>query len=494
MKEKTYIAIDLKSFYASVECIERGLNPLRTNLVVADESRTSKTICLAVTPSLKARGVPARPRLFEVEQIVKILNAKRRSKLRKDFEVFSYDTEELEKHSEYGFDYIVALPRMAKYIEYSTKIYEIYLRYVAKEDIHVYSIDEVFMDVSGYLHLHNNSPVEMVKSILKDVINETGITATAGIGTNLYLAKIAMDIVAKHIPPDKDGFRIADLDVMKYRKLLWSHEPINDFWRIGQGYARQLNKKGIFTMGDVARCSLDSEDFLYKLFGVNAELLIDHAWGYEPTTISEIKNYKPESKSMGVGQVLHRPYSYEDAGLITWEMTEQLSLNLLSKGFLTNQLVLTVGYDIENLLDKDKEREYKGEVKFDSYGRKKPKSAHGTVNLDQFTVSTRRLTDAMMNLYSRIVDPKLTVRRITISANKLINSDELKEESRPVQMDFFCENPEPYGKEDEKEIKIQETLLKIKARYGKSAIFKLSNLFDGATALDRNRQIGGHRA
>jgi len=494
MKEKTYIAIDLKSFYASVECIERGLDPLTTNLVVADESRTSKTICLAVTPPLKAHGISGRPRLFEVEQEVKIINAERRSKIRKDFADFSYDAEELRRHPEYGLEYIVAVPRMAKYIEYSTRIYQVYLRYVSKEDIHVYSIDEVFMDVTGYLHLHNNSPVEMVRSILKDVIKETGITATAGIGTNLYLAKIAMDIVAKHMSTDEDGTRIAELDVMKYRELLWAHEPITDFWRVGHGYAKRLNKSGIYTMGDVARCSLGSEDFLYKLFGVNAELLIDHAWGYEPTTIEEIKNYKPESKSLGAGQVLHCPYTSPEARLITWEMAEQLSLDLVSKGFLTKQLVLTIGYDIENLLNKDKKKAYKGEVKMDHYGRERPKSAHGTINLNQFTSSTKKIAEAMVTLYDRIADPNFTVRRITISANNLIREDEFQERNLPVQIDFFCDSPEPYGEKDDKERKIQETLLKIKMKYGKSAIFKASNLLDGATALDRNKQIGGHRA
>lgn len=496
MKEKTYIAIDLKSFYASVECIERRLNPLITNLVVADESRTSKTICLAVTPSLKDLGIPGRPRLFEVESRVKEINAQRKAKLLGGFTGSTFDVELLKARPDYKLDYIVARPRMAFYIDYSTSIYEIYLKYVAKEDIHVYSIDEVFMDITNYIHLHNNSPQAMVKKILKDVVDSTGITATAGIGPNLYLAKIAMDIVAKHMRADEDGTRIAELDVMKYRKLLWAHQPIRDFWRVGKAYEKSLANKGIYTMGDVARCSLKKEEILYDLFGVNAELLIDHAWGYEPVSLEEIKSYKPQAKSVGSGQVLHQAYTYEKAKIVAWEMAEQLSLDLVKKRLLTNHLSLTISYDISNLDHEDFNRTYKGEITTDSYGRKKPKSARGSTKLGLYTSSTKLITQGIIQVFERISDPKLSVRKISISANGVLNEDDLREEDTAVQLDLFASSKSLKAEKEErrKERNLQKTLVKIKEKYGKSAILKGLNLVEGATTIERNQQIGGHKA
>ena len=504
---RTYIAIDLKSFYASVECRERGRNPLTTNLVVADKSRTEKTICLAVSPSLKNYGIPGRPRLFEVVQKVKAANNVRRSKLGKqEFFGSSDDAVQLTANPLLAIDYIVAPPRMAYYMEYSTKIYNIYLKYIAPEDIHIYSIDEVFMDVTQYLTLYHLTARELAMKMIQDVLQTTGITATAGIGTNLYLCKIAMDIVAKHIEPDSNGVRIAKLDEMSYRRLLWDHRPLTDFWRVGRGYAKKLEQNGLYTMGDIARCSIGksnefyNEDLLYHLFGVNAELLIDHAWGYEPCTIEQVKAYQPETNSVSSGQVLHCPYDFEGARLIVKEMTDQMVLDLVDKGLVTDQIVLTIGYDIENLSDPKRRKMYKGVVTTDHYGRQIPKHAHGTTNLKRQTSSTQMIMDAVMELYDRIVDKNLLIRRITITANKLIDERFAKQPDAYEQMDLFTDYKElerTRKKEDEaleREKNIQKAMLDIKKKYGKNAILKGMNLLEGATAKDRNEQIGGHKA
>ena len=511
MPENSYIAIDLKSFYASVECMERGLDPLVTNLVVADASRTEKTICLAVSPSLKAYGISGRARLFEVVQRVKEVNAERRRKLSGgEFCGKSWDDRELKADPALAVDYIAAPPRMAHYMKYSADIYRIYLKYVASEDIHVYSIDEVFMDVTHYLDTYKMSARELAAVIIRDVLATTGITATAGIGTNLYLCKVAMDIVAKHITPDENGVRIAELDELSYRRLLWNHRPLTDFWRVGHGYARKLEENGIFTMGDVARCSLGgpeeyyNEDLLYGLFGINAELLIDHAWGWEPCTIEQIKAYKPESNSAGMGQVLHCPYDYEKAALIVKEMTDALALELVDKRLVTNQMVLTVGYDIENLSNPQIRNLYKGPVTTDHYGRKVPKHAHGTVNLGRFTSSARLIMDAVMELYGEIVDRNLLVRRINITANHVVEEQEALQqasegtgfEQLSLFDDYEAEEKRRAAEESEleKERRIQQAVLDIKKKYGKNAILKGMNLEEGATARERNSQIGGHRA
>lgn len=495
---KTYIAIDLKSFYASVECMERGLDPLSTNLVVADISRTEKTICLAVTPSLKAYGIPGRTRLFEVVQKVREVNAQRQRKAPgRRFTGASSDDTELKRNPALAVDYIVAPPRMAHYMECSARIYEVYLKYVAPEDIHVYSIDEVFMDATPYLKTNGLSALEFAKQIIQDVLQTTGITATAGIGTNLYLCKVAMDIVAKHVQPDKDGVRIARLDEMIYRRLLWSHRPLTDFWRVGKGYANKLEARGMFTMGDVARCSIQNEDLLYKLFGINAELLIDHAWGWEPCTIADIKAYKPESNSIGSGQVLHCPYTAEKARLIVREMADLLVLDLVDKGLVTDQVVLTVGYDMENLKGT---ASYAGEITMDRYGRKIPKHAHGTANLGRQTSSTKLIMDAILELYDRIVDPKLLVRRVYLTATRVIPEHLAKKASVPEQIDLFTDYAAEERKQAagdaalERERRRQEAVLSIKKRFGKNAILKGMNLLDGATTIDRNNQIGGHKA
>ena len=500
-QNKTYIAIDLKSFYASVECMERGLDPLRTNLVVADASRTEKTICLAVTPSLKAYGISGRARLFEVVQKVKEINILRqREAPGRCFTGSSCDAVELQENSSLSLDYIAAPPRMAYYMSYSTKIYDVYLKYVAPEDIHVYSIDEVFLDATAYLSLHNASAREFAKMILQDILATTGITATAGIGTNLYLCKVAMDIVAKHVQPDRDGVRIAKLNERTYRHLLWNHRPLTDFWRVGQGYARKLEANGLFTMGDIARCSIYHEELLYKLFGINAELLIDHAWGWEPCTIQDIKAYKPGSNSICSGQVLHCPYSWEKARLIVREMTDLLVLDLVDKGLVTDQVVLTVGYDIENLTDPARAHSYHGPVTTDHYGRKIPKHAHGTASLGRYTSSTKLITDAVLALYDRITDPGLLIRRVSLGANRVINEQDAKIDTVPEQMDLFCDY-EALNKQHEQEEALlerekrrQRVILDIKKRYGKNAILKGMNLEEGATTIDRNRQIGGHKA
>jgi len=506
-KQKTYIAIDLKSFYASVECKERNRDPLTTNLVVADKSRTEKTICLAVTPSLKSYGIPGRPRLFEVVQKVREANNKRRWKApNRTFNGSSDDMAELDANPALEIDYIVAPPRMAYYMEYSTKIYNVYLKYVAPEDIFPYSIDEVFMDVTDYLQTYRMTARELAMTMIQDVLKTTGITATAGIGTNMYLCKIAMDIVAKHIEPDKNGVRIAELDEMSYRKKLWSHRPITDFWRVGKGYAKKLEEHGLYTMGDIARCSIGkpnelyNEELLYKLFGINAELLIDHAWGYEPCTMEQVKAYKPETNSVSSGQVLHCPYDYDKAKLIVKEMTDQMVLDLVDKGLVTDQLVLTIGYDIENLSNPNLKNQYKGEITIDRYGRKVPKHAHGTANLKKKTFSTRLITNAVMDLYDRIVDEHLLVRRITITANKLVDEKSVKQENEYQQLDLFTDYEAQRKKQAEEEEKLererrmQEAMLSIKKKFGKNAVLKGMNLEEGATAKDRNEQIGGHKA
>lgn len=502
----TYIAIDLKSFYASVECIERQLNPLTTNLVVADISRTEKTICLAVSPSLKAYGIPGRARLFEVIRRVKEVNAERKNNAPgRQFSGSSYSAPELKKHPELELSYITAPPRMAFYLEYSTIIYKIYLKYIAPEDIHVYSIDEVFMDVTPYLKTYGTTPKELTSKIIQDVLDSTGITAAAGIGTNLYLCKVAMDIVAKHVIPDSRGVRIAELDEISYRRLLWNHRPLTDFWRVGRGYQKKLEAAGLFTMGDIARCSLGkdneyyNEDLLYKMFGVNAELLIDHAWGWEPTTIDLIKAYKPETNSICSGQVLQRPYDSEKGKLIVKEMTDLLVLDLVEKQLVTDQLTLTVGYDIDNLSDIKIRNNYKGEVTTDHYGRKIPKHAHGTVSLKHPASSTRVIMDAVLNLYDRIIDPGLLIRRITITANHLTDEKQVQEAKEFEQLDLFTDYAaleKKRKKEEERlsrERKLQEAMLSVKKRFGKNAILKGMNLQEGATTIERNRQIGGHK-
>ena len=507
LKEKCYIAIDLKSFYASVECRERGLDPLTTNLVVADASRTTKTICLAVTPSLKEYGIPGRPRLFEVIQKIKEENAKRiRKAPGQKFTAKSFDSTNLKKNPSLEIDFIAAPPQMAHYMEWSTKIYHIYLNYAAKEDIHVYSIDEVFIDITPYLKVSGLSPAEFTKKIILDVEKTTGITATAGIGTNLYLCKIALDIMAKRVKPDEDGVRIAQLDEISYRTLLWDHRPLTDFWRVGKGYTKKLEENGLFTMGDIARCSMGklneyhNENLLYKLFGINAELLIDHAWGWEPCTIADVKSYKPESNSICSGQVLHSPYSFEKARIVVMEMTDLLVLDLVDKGLVTNQMVLTVGYDTENLNDDKKVLEYTGEVIVDQYGRSIPKHAHGTANLIKMTSSTKIITEAVVELYDRIVNPKLWVRRISLTANHVVDEklviyeEQYEQMSLFVDYDFKNQQRKEEQKVLEREKRIQKTVLNIKKKYGKNAIIKGMNLQDGATTLERNSQIGGHKA
>lgn len=507
MENKTYIAIDLKSFYASVECVERGLNPMTTHLVVADKSRTEKTICLAVTPSLKALGIPGRARLFEVSAKVREVNAERQQNApRRVFTGSSFDATVLNAHPEYRLDFIVAPPRMAHYMEFSTRIYQIYLKYIAPEDIHVYSIDEVFIDATDYLGIYKLSARELAMKMILDVLESTGITATAGIGTNLYLCKIALDIQAKHIPADHNGVRIAELDEMSYRRLFWSHRPLTDFWRIGKGYAKKLEDHGLYTMGDIARCSLGSvadrynEDMLYKLFGVNAELLIDHAWGYEPCTIADIKAYKPESNSLGSGQVLKCPYTFQKAKLVVREMADSLALDLVDKKLMTDQIVLTVGYDVENLSDPGIRGGYSGAVTTDRYGRQIPKHANGTANLGKYSSSSKLIIDAASGLFERITDKKLLIRRLYLTANRVKGEGSVPEDTGGEQLDIFTD----YTKEEEKrkaealelarERKKQEAMLDIKRKYGKNAILKGMNLEDGATAQDRNQQIGGHKA
>ena len=494
-EQKIYVSIDLKSFYASVECRERGLDPLTTNLVVADSSRTEKTICLAVSPALKKYGIPGRARLFEVVQKLKEINADRRR--RAPGHIFtgkSINELELNKNSSLQLDYIAAPPRMAHYMQYSTQIYNVYLKYFAPEDIYVYSIDEVFCDVTHYLKTYNMTARELVTKVIRNVYETTGITATAGIGTNMYLCKVAMDIVAKHVKPDKNGVRIAGLDEMSYRKLLWNHRPITDFWRVVKGYANKLEKHRIYTMGDVAKTSIYNEELLYKLFGVNAELLIDHSWGWECVTIDSIKAYKPTTNSICSGQVLHCPYNYENTRLIVKEMTELLSLDLVKKNLVTNQIVLEIGYDIDNLTVPEIKGKYNGEVTTDRYGRKVPKHAHGTINIDHKTSSTKIIMDATVKLYEKIINKDLLVRRLNITANNVTNIADEKEKSYE-QIDLFT-NYEEVSKNIKKEadeLRIQKAMIDIKQKYGKNAIVKGMNLQKEGTTIERNGQIGGHR-
>lgn len=507
MSEKTYIAIDLKSFYASVECIERGLDPLKTNLVVADVSRTEKTICLAVSPALKKYGIPGRPRLFEVVQKVREANIRREKQAPcHRFSGTSFDETELNRSPELQISYIAAAPRMSRYMEYSTRIFDIYLRYIAPEDMHVYSVDEVFIDATAYLHTYGLTAHELALRMIRDVLRETGVTATAGIGTNMYLCKIAMDIVAKRMPADEDGVRIAELDEESYRNQLWNHVPLTDFWRVGPGYAKKLKAVGIYTMGDVARCSLGkdtdyyNEDLLYKLFGINAELLIDHAWGWEPATIAEIKAYRPEKNSLSTGQVLQCPYTAQKAKLIVREMTDLLVLDLVDKKLVTDQMVLTVGYDIESLTNPEIRRKYHGEVTTDRYGRHVPKHAHGTANLSCQTSSTKLIMKAVEELYDRIINPDLLVRRITVVASRVVPEREADQKEVFEQLDLFTDyqaleqEREQEKKELDKEKRIQKAILDIQKKYGKNAVLRGMNFEEGATTRERNGQIGGHKA
>ena len=496
MAEKTYIAIDLKSFYASVECQELGKDPLTTNLVVADESRAEKTICLAVSPSLKAYGIPGRARLFEVIQQVKKVNSRRLAKAPgHKFRGKSSNAAELADDPSLELDYIVAVPRMSYYIEYSTRIYNVYLKYAAPEDIHVYSIDEVFIDATEYLKTNGMTAHDFAMLMIRDVLRTTGITATAGIGPNLFLCKVAMDIWAKHIPADRDGVRIAELDERTYRQYLWLHTPITDFWRVGKGYARKLAENGMYTMGDVARCSVRNEELLYSLFGVNAELLIDHAWGWEPCEIKHIKAYRPESKSISVGQVLPEPYTVEKARIIVREMTDGLVMDLVEKGLVTDQVVLTVVYDPQSVT-----ADYRGEVTTDMYGRKMPKQAHSSENIGRQTSSTRLILDAMLRLYDRITDPKLLVRRIYVVTNHVVPAGAVREEPVYEQMDLFTDFEELQQQKEaeekalEKEKRLQNALLSIKKKYGKNSILHGTSFQEGATGRERNKEIGGHKA
>jgi len=491
------MCIDLKSFYASVECKERNLDPLTTNLVVADSKRTEKTICLAVSPSLKKYGMPGRARLFEVVEKVKEVNRERRKKINyRKFIGKSFDINELKNYN-LELDYIIAPPRMKLYMKYSTDIYKVYLKYLSKDDIFVYSIDEVFCDITNYLSYYNMTPKELVTTIITDVYKTTGITATAGIGTNLYLCKIAMDIVAKHVPANKNGVRIACLDVMRYRKYLWNHKPITDFWRVGKGYSKRLESIGIYTMGDIAKASIEREDTLYKLFGVNAELLIDHAWGYEPCTIKDVKNYKPKANSISSGQVLHDPYDFKKNRLIVKEMVDLLVLDLVSKKYVSDTFTLTIGYDISNLTDSN--IKYEGEITEDHYGRKVPKHAHGTARTLKKTSSTKMIMKSVLELYDKIVNKNLLVRRINISIGNLVKETEVKEQKIYHQFDLFIDSNKADDEKkndiisEKEERKIQEVVLKIKNKYGKNAILKGMDLEEGATTIDRNKQVGGHR-
>ena len=500
-RQRTYIAIDLKSFYASVECVERGLDPLTTNLVVADASRTEKTICLAVSPSLKQYGIGGRARLFEVIQRLREVNQERRSQIpHYRFTGKSASDTELQAHADWEIDYIAAPPRMAHYIDVSSKIYSIYLKYIAPEDIHVYSIDEVFMDVSAYLGSYRLTAHELAMKMIRDVLKQTGITATAGIGTNLYLAKVAMDIVAKKMPADKDGVRIAELDERTYRQQLWDYRPITKFWRVGHGIADKLAVYGIDTMGKLARMSEQNEELLYRLFGVNAELLIDHAWGWEPCTMEAVKAYRPETNSFSNGQVLQSAYDWKKARVVVQEMVEAMALNLVAKRLVTNQLVLTIGYDRESLTNPVIRAKYQGGVTRDHYGREVPKHAHGTATLGRKTSSTRMMTDAAMELFEQIVNKNLLVRRINITVNHVVAEEKAEKNTVPEQLDLFTdyEAIEKQRQKEQaalnKERRMQEAQLNIKRRFGKNAILRGLNYEEGATAKERNQQIGGHKA
>ena len=501
MPTRSYIAIDLKSFYASVECRDRGLDPLNTNLIVADENRTDKTICLAVTPSLKAYGIPGRGRLFEAKQVVREVNAlRRRHAPNQQFTGSSCLSSELQANPALEVDFLIAPPHMARYIEYSTHIYQIYLQYIAPEDIIVYSIDEVFIDVTDYLKTYRCTAHTLAMRIILDVLTQTGITATAGIGTNLYLAKVAMDIVAKHMPADENGVRIAELDELQYRQTLWTHRPLTDFWRIGKGYAGKLIAHGMETMGDVARCSVTNAVLLYQLFGKNAELLIDHAWGWEPCTVAAVHAYRPASNSISSGQVLQQPYTAQKARLVIREMADLLTLDLLAKGLVTNQIVLTIGYDIENLANPISAARYHGEIVVDAYGRACPKHAKGTANLQGYTASAGRILHAVSALYDRIVDTKLLVRRLTVTFCHVQPAAHAPSAATYEQLTLFADTEALQQQRaaeraaEEREQHIQQAILEIKTRFGKNAIFKGMNLEEGATARSRNAQIGGHKA
>ena len=504
MKEvnRTYIAIDLKSFYASVECVDRGLDPLTTNLVVADVSRTEKTICLAVSPSLKAYGVGGRARLFEVVQRMREVNYQRQSQLPTHRltgkSVFEH---ELKAHPDWAVDYIAAPPRMAYYIEVSKKVYSVYQKYIAPEDIHVYSIDEVFMDVTNYLGTYKMTPHELAMTMIRDVLKQTGITATAGIGTNMYLCKVAMDIMAKKMPADKDGVRIAELDEMAYRRELWDYTPITKFWRVGKGIASKLAVYGIDTMGKLARMSEQNEELLYRMFGVNAELLIDHAWGWEPCTIAEVKAYRPETNSFSSGQVLQEPYDFSKARVVIKEMAEGMALDLVRKQLVTDQVVLTVGYDAESLTRPEIRAKYHGEITTNYYGKAVPKHTHGTQNFDRPTSSSRQLMDAAAALFDRLVNPDLLIRRLNLTVNRVVPESVLEAQSKePVQLDLFTDYEALKKQQQEeqarqaKERRMQEVQLKIKQKFGKNAILRGLNFEEGATAKERNAQIGGHKA
>ena len=498
--DRVYICIDLKSFYASVECVERGLDPLDTNLVVADEARTAKTICLAVSPSLKSYGLSGRCRLFEAIQKVREVNYQRRKDNNyRPFTKKSYLDSEIKRNNSLELDFIKATPRMRLYMKYSTAIYNIYLKYIAEEDILVYSIDEVFCDITNYLKFYKMTASELVMKIISEVYKTTGITATAGIGTNMYLAKVAMDIMAKKMKPNEYGVRMAYLNEELYKKELWSHQPLTDFWRVGRGYAKKLEANHIYTMGDIARTSLVNEDLLFRLFGVNAELLIDHAWGYEPCTISDAKNYKPLRNSISSGQVLHCAYDYNKAKLVVREMVDSLTLDLVDKHLISNQFVLTIGYDVENLLNPKIANLYHGEITTDNYGRSIPKHAHGTANIDHRTSSTSIITNEVMKLYDKIVNRHLLIKRINLTACDVVNENYQDKVIITKQLDLFS-NTSVINKEKEQELhneveerKIQRTLLDIKNKYGKNAILKGMNLEEGSTQKDRNEQVGGHR-
>ncbi len=500
-QQRTYIAIDLKSFYASVECVERGLDPLTTNLVVADSSRTEKTICLAVSPSLKAYGIGGRARLFEVVQRLREENFKRRQALpTRQFTGKSVYDHELKKHPDWEIDYITAPPRMAHYIEFSTRIYQVYLKYIAPEDIHVYSIDEVFIDATNYLQHYKMTGRELARTMVKEVLRQTGITATAGIGTNMYLCKIAMDIMAKHIPADEGGVRIAELDEMSYRRQLWNHRPLTDFWRVGRGIAQRLALYGIDTMGKIARCSIENEELLYQLFGVNAELLIDHAWGWEPCTIAQVKAYQPEIHSLSSGQVLTRPYDAKKAKVVIKEMADNMAMKLVSKQLVTDQIVLTIGYDAESLINPAIRATYKGPITTDRYGRAVPKYAQGTEHLGRQTASARLLIRATSSLFDRIVNTNLLIRRMNLTVNNVVDRATAKKTENPVELDLFTDyealRQQKEAEEEalQKEQRMQEVLLNIKQKYGKNAILRGLNFEEGATAIERNKQIGGHKA
>ncbi len=509
--ERQYIAIDLKSFYASVECVARDLDPLNTNLVVADPERTDKTICLAVSPTLKRYGIPGRARLFEVLQKLKEVNGERKIKAPGgEFTGKSVFGTELDSNPSLEIDYIKAPPRMGLYMKYSTDILGIYLKYIAPEDITVYSVDEVFIDATAYLNTYRMTAHELAMTMVRDVLKKTGITATAGIGTNLYLSKIAMDIVAKHMPADADGVRIAELNERSYRELLWDHRPLTDFWRVGRGISKKLEKYGMYTMGDIARCSIGkktdyhNEDLLYRLFGVNAELLIDHAWGWEPVGMKEIKEFRPSTNSVSIGQVLKEPYDYDKTRLIIKEMTDLLTLDLVRKEIVTDQLVLNIGFDIENLKDPERMKNYKGDVDFDRYGRAVPKGVHGSINLPEYTSSTTVIMQYMLELYDRIADRNLTTRRMSVVANHVIaekKAETMSEQAEEYeQLDLFTDYEELKKEKAEKKEKrqreknVQKAVIELKQKFGKNAVLKGMNLEEGATTVERNRQIGGHKA